>query len=57
MIWDGRRDHLVGDMTDLSGMHSSLVVTAMGSLEWSSITRPPLIVMMQKRMEKNQKGN
>ena len=54
LIWAGRRDHLVGDMTPLSGMPSSLVEEARGSLEWSYICRPARIVMLQKKEEKNQ---
>ena len=40
MIWVGRRDHLVGDMTPLADMPSSLVEEARGSLKCSSITKP-----------------
>ena len=40
MIWAGRRDHLVGDMTPLADMPSSLVEEARGSLKCSSITKP-----------------
>ena len=40
MIWSGRRYNLVGDMTPLVGMPSSLVGEARGSLEWSYITSP-----------------
>ena len=53
-IWAGRRDHLVGDMTPLAGMPSSLVEEARGSLEWSSIPRHAGSVMLQKREDKNQ---
>ena len=56
MIWVGRRDHLVGDMTPLAGMTSSLLGEARGSLEWSSITRPAVSVTLQKIEEKNQKN-
>ena len=49
MIRDGRRDHLVGDMTPLAGMPSSLVEEARGSLGWFSIPRPSVSVMLQKR--------
>ena len=54
MLWAGRRDHLVGDMTPLAGMPSSLAGEARGSLEWSSIPRPSGSVMLQKREENNQ---
>ena len=56
MIWAGRKDHLVGDMTPLAGMPSSLVGEARGSLEWSSISRPDGSVMLQKREDKKQKN-
>ena len=49
MIWASRRDHMVGDMTPLVGMPSSLVGEARGSLEWSSIPRPAGSVMLCKR--------
>ena len=51
MIWAGRRDHLVVDMTPLTDMPSSFVVEARGSLEWFSITRPAGSVILQKREE------
>ena len=54
MIWDGRRDHLVGDMTPLAGMPSSLVGEARVSLEWSSITKPSVSMILHKIEEKNQ---
>ena len=54
MIWAGRRDHMLGDMTPLAGMPSSFVVDARVSFEWSSITRPDVIVMLQKRKKDNQ---
>ena len=54
MIWAGRRDHMLGDITPLSGMPSSSVVEARVSLEWSSITRPVVILMLQKREQDNQ---
>ena len=54
MIWAGRSDHLVGDMTPLAGMYSSFVGEERGSLEWSSIPRPARSVMLQKREEKKQ---
>ena len=53
MIWAGRRYHMVGDMTPLAGMSSSLVGEAGGSLEWSSIPEPAGIVMLRKIGEKN----
>ena len=56
MIWDVRRDHLVGDMTPLAGMYSSFVGEERGSLEWSSITRPDRSVMLQKRKEEKHKN-
>ena len=54
MIWADRRDHMVGEMTPIAGMPSSLVVEARGSSEWSSITRPAGSVMLQKIEEENQ---
>ena len=48
MICSGRRDHMVGYMTPLAVMPSSLVGEARGSLEWSSILRPVGSVMLQK---------
>ena len=56
MILDGRIDHLVGDMTPLTDMYSSLVGEARRSLEWSSITRPDTSLMLQVRKEKKQKN-
>ena len=56
MIWAGRRDHLVGDMTPLAVMPSSLVGEAKGSFEWSSIPRPVGSVILQKRYEDKQKN-
>ena len=56
MIWADRRDHLVGDMTPLAGMPSSLVGEARGSLEWYSIPRPSRIVMLHKIEDKKQKN-
>ena len=56
MIWAGRKDHLVGDMNPLSGMPSSLMVEARGSLELSSIPRPAGSVMLQKKEENNKKN-
>ena len=49
MIWAGRRDHLVGDITPLAGMPSSLMGEARVSLGWSSIPMPVGSVMLQKR--------
>ena len=56
MIRAVRIDHLVGDMTPLVGMHSSLVEEAKGLLEWSSITIPSVSVMLHKIEEKKQKN-
>ena len=56
MIWAGRRDHLVGDMTPLAGMPSSLVVEARVSLEWSSIPSPYGSVVLHKGEEKKKKN-
>ena len=56
MIWDGRRDHLVVDMTTLAGMTSSLVGEARGSLEWSYIPRPAGSVMLRKIEDKKHKN-
>ena len=56
MIWASRRDLLVGDMTHLVGMPSSLVEESRGSLECSSIPRPAGSVMLQKIDEENQKN-
>ena len=56
MIWAGRRDNLVGDMNPLAGMHSSLVGEVRISLKWSSITRPDISVMLQKREEEKNKN-
>ena len=56
MIWAGRRDHLVVDMTPLAGIPSSLFVEARVSLEWYSITRPAGSVMLRKIVEENQKN-
>ena len=56
MIWAGRRDHLVGDMTPLTGMTSSLVGEARGSFEWSSIPKPVGSVILQKREDNSQKN-
>ena len=56
MIWAGRRDHLLRDMTPLTGMPSSLVVEVRGSLEWSSIPRPAVSLIIQKIYEKKQKN-
>ena len=56
MIWDGKRDNLVGYMTPLLGITSLLVGEARGSLEWSSITMPDKSVMLQKIEEKKQKN-
>ena len=56
MIWAGRRYHLVGDMTPLAGMPSSLAEEARGSLEWSSIPRTAGSVMLHKREYKKQKN-
>ena len=47
--WAGRRDHLKGDMTPLADMPSSSVEEAKGSLYWSSIPRPDVSVMLNKR--------
>ena len=52
MIWAGRRDNMVGDMTPLACMSSSLVAEARGSLVWSSIPRASKIVILQKREDK-----
>ena len=49
MIWAGRRDHLVGDMTPLADMPSSLVGESRGSLEFSFIPRTAVSMMLQKR--------
>ena len=54
MIWDGRRDHMVGHMTPLAGMPSPLVEESRGSLEWSSIPSPARSVILQKIEEKKQ---
>ena len=56
VIWAGRRDHLVGDMTPIVGMPSSLVEEARGSLELSSISRPSVSVILQKREGEKQKN-
>ena len=55
MIWAGRRDHLVVDMTPLAGMYSSLVGEARGSLECSSIQRTSRRMLLRKIEEKNKK--
>ena len=55
MIWADRRDYLVGDMTPLAGIPSSFLGEARGSLECSSIPRPAVSVMLQKREDKKQK--
>ena len=52
MIWAVRRYHLVGNMTPLESMPSSLVEEARRSFQWSSIPRPDVIVMQQKKEEK-----
>ena len=54
MIWAGRRDPLVGYMTSLAGMTSSLLGEETGSLEWYSIPRPSGSVMLRKRYKKKQ---
>ena len=54
MIWAGRSDHLLGDMTPPAGMPSSLLGEASKSLEWSSIPRPARSVMLRKIEEKKQ---
>ena len=54
ITWDGRRYHLVGDITHLAGMPSSLTEEERGSLEWSSIPRTSGRVILHKREEKNQ---
>ena len=56
MIWADRRDYLVGDMTPIEGMPSSLVGEERVSLEWYSITKPSVSVILCKREEKNQKN-
>ena len=53
MVWSGRRDNLVGDMTPLVGMSSSLVGEARVSFECSSIPRPSGSVMLKIIWEKN----
>ena len=54
MIWSGINDHLVGDITPLAGMPSSLVGEARVSLEWYSIPRSSGSVMLPKIEEKKQ---
>ena len=49
IIWSDRLDHMVGDMNPLAVMTSSLVEKARGSLEWSSIPRPAVSVVLWKR--------
>ena len=56
MVWAVKRDHLVGDITPLAGMPSSLVEEARVSLEWSSITGPARSEMLQK-IEDNKHKN
>ena len=56
IIWAGRRYHMVGDMTPLAVMPSSLVGESRGSLEWSYIPRPTGSGMLQKREDKKQKN-
>ena len=56
MIWDGRRDHMGGDMTPLAGMHSSSVGYLRELLVRSSIQRPLESVVMRIRGEKNQRN-
>ena len=53
MIWADKRDNLLEDMTPLVGMPLSLVGESRGSLEWSSIPRSAVSVMLQKIEEKN----
>ena len=55
MICTGRRYHIVGDMNPLAGIPSPLVGEARGSLEWSSITRPSVSVMLRKIEDNNKK--
>ena len=56
MIRSGRRDHLVGDMTPLACMTSSLVEEARGSLGWSSIPRPVRSLVLHKREDNKHKN-
>ena len=56
MIWASRRDHLVGDMTPLESIPSSLVGKSRGTLELSSIPRPVGSVMLHKIEEKKHKN-
>ena len=56
MIWSDKRDHMVGYMTPLLGIPSSLVVEARGSLEWFSVPRPDGSVMLYKIEEQKQKN-
>ena len=55
MIWAGRRDHLVGDMTHLVVIPSLLVGETSGSLEWYSIPRPSVNVMLQKYRKRSKR--
>ena len=54
MIWAGRTDHMVGDMTHIAGIPSSYLGETKGSLELSSIPRPAVSVVLQKIEEENQ---
>ena len=56
MIWDGRRDHLVGDMTPLAGMPSSLAEEEKWSSECYSMPRPSRSVMLYKREDNKHKN-
>ena len=56
MTWDDRIYHMVGDMTPLAGMPSSLAEEAKRSLECYSIPSPVLSVMLQKIEKKNQEN-
>ena len=56
MIWDGRRDHLEGDMTSIVSITSSLVGDAKGSLELSFIKMSTGSMMLRKIEENNHKN-
>ena len=54
-IWDVRRDHLEGAMTNLAGMPSSSVGYIRELLVWYSIQRPYKSVMIKIIGEKKQR--
>ena len=54
MIWDGRRDHLDGDMNTIAVIPSSSVRYLRALLEYSFVKSPAESLMPQIRGEKNQ---